>query len=167
MGKKGVSIVIGYVLLVVIAISLSLLVYAWLKYFIPGEAEKCPDEVSLIVSSYSCRVDINNITLILRNQGNFNIDGFIFRIRNESEGFYYNLKQPNAVTVENFFGNAGGEPYGGKPYLAPNEEVGMEFYYGEHNKIVEMEIEPLLTGEKGDLIPCENAIISQEVIDCD
>ena len=73
MNKKAISIIIGYVLLVVIAISLSLLVYAWLKNYLPKDVEKCPDSVSLTISNYNCDIEENKITLTLRNKGFFNI----------------------------------------------------------------------------------------------
>ena len=44
-GKKGVSIIIGYVILIAVAITMSFLVYAWMKSYVPKEELKCPDDV--------------------------------------------------------------------------------------------------------------------------
>ena len=43
--KRGVSIMIGYVLLVVIAIGLSIAVYAYLKNYLPREKAECPQDI--------------------------------------------------------------------------------------------------------------------------
>ena len=58
-GKKGVSIMVGYVLLVVIAVVMSVVVYAWLKTYTPADVKSCPEEVSLFVSSIEC-IDADN-----------------------------------------------------------------------------------------------------------
>jgi len=41
--KRGVSIVIGYVLLIAISIVISILVYQALKTYVPKEALECSD----------------------------------------------------------------------------------------------------------------------------
>jgi flagellin-like protein len=79
--RKGVSEVVSYVLLIVIAMSLAAGVYAWMNFYVPSETEeKCPDETAISVSSYQCGVIGNNpvkqLTLTIQNQGNFEVDGF-------------------------------------------------------------------------------------------
>ena len=77
--KKGVSIIVAYVLLIVIAISLSALVYNWLRFQVtPGGDEECPEGVDLIIKEIICSGDDLNITL--QNKGLFTLDGFIIRV---------------------------------------------------------------------------------------
>jgi len=54
--KKAVSLMLSYVLLIVIAISVAIGVYAWLKFVAEGTEglEKCPADVSLIIQNYEC-----------------------------------------------------------------------------------------------------------------
>ena len=49
LNKKGVSVIIGYVLLIAFAILISAGVYAWLKTYVPREPLNCPDGVSIFV----------------------------------------------------------------------------------------------------------------------
>jgi len=151
MKKKGVSVIVGYVLLVVIAMSISLLVYSWLKGLLPGKPKECPDSVALIIENYAC--DNKELYLVLRNKGFFNINGSIVRVRNESDGFFYELK--NRGESFNFF------PGG----LKPGEEYNQNFSYSEYDRIIEIEIEPFLFMD-GEYVFCDNAVIRQEVEGC-
>ena len=153
MNTKGVSVIIGYVLLVVIAISLSLLVYAWLKGFLPGDIEKCPDETSLIITDYSC--ENGKLALTLKNQGLFNLYGFIVRVNNVSGGFFYDLKENG--NIENYFLNN---------KLKPNEKQTKIFSYSEYNKISEIMVQPFILGDKRGVVLCDNAVIKQELEGC-
>ncbi len=157
--KRGVSIIVGYVLLVVIALSLSLLVYAWLKSQIPREREKCPESISLIIEDYSCDKRGKTLDITFQNKGLFNVNGFIIRIRNVSDGKTYTLESGGGG-IENFFVEAGK-----LKALKPNEKATQQFSYSKYGRLVEIEIEPFIT-EQG-IVLCENAIISQEIVGCD
>ena len=82
--KKAVSEVVAYVLLIVIALSISAMVFVWLKYFVPKAAEECPDSIAIAIKSYSCDTAGNTITLAIKNNGLFNISGFYVYISNET-----------------------------------------------------------------------------------
>jgi len=149
--KKGVSIIVAYVLLVVIALSLSGLVYYWLKAQLPKETEKCPDDISLIISEYNC--ENKNINLTLTNKGLFNIKGFIARIaKTEQELPIYPLKyqDKNEVFLEN--------------ELKPNEKFNILFSYSEYSTIAKIEIQPIYFKET--YIFCDKAVITQNVENC-
>ncbi len=75
--KKGVSEMVGYVLLIVIAVTLSALVYSFLRLYVPGESPKCQESINLIVKDYSCSNGQLNITL--QNKGLFTVDGAYVR----------------------------------------------------------------------------------------
>ncbi len=74
--KKGLSIMIGYVLLVVIAIVMSLVVYQWIKTYVPKGGQECVDGVSIFLKDviYNCSTGRLNITF--KNNGRFDIAGF-------------------------------------------------------------------------------------------
>ena len=95
--KKGISVLISYVLLVTLAIALAGLTY----YFIipyasnPLPEEKCPDGVSLIIESYNCSA--GNLDLTLKNTGRHNITGVFVKIVNKTDNLEYLIKdiKPN------------------------------------------------------------------------
>ncbi len=85
LNKKGVSVIVSYVVLVMIVISLSALVYSWLRFYVTEDSSddlKCPDDVSLIISYYECRdlSDGQELDIALQNKGFFSFDGFIVRV---------------------------------------------------------------------------------------
>ena len=113
--KKGVSEIVSYVFLIVITISLSLLVFAWLKNYIIQPEKNCPDGVSLIVSDYNCS---GTLVLNLRNKGLFDIDGFILR--------YSNNSKPPSILLSD---RGGDYFYYGKHGLKPNENYSFSYKY--------------------------------------
>lgn len=68
---------IGYVILIVIAVSLSGLVFVWLNLYTPIEERDCQQGVSIIIEEVGC--DGNYITYTIKNQGRFTIDGVQLR----------------------------------------------------------------------------------------
>ncbi|MFH0808596.1 MAG: hypothetical protein V1888_03190 [archaeon] len=91
--KKGLSNLVAYVLLITITISLSIVVYGWLKFYVEaGDVESCPEGVNLIVSSYECVSGVGGfLNLSLKNKGLFSVDGYILRVHNRTDaefGFY-------------------------------------------------------------------------------
>jgi len=159
--KKGLSEVVSYVLLVVIAISLSLLVYAWMKGLLWKNPKECPEGVSLIIADYTCNSAIKNITITFRNNGLFGIEGFIARISNET----------GKLTTKPLLG---GEPINGdfngnfffNQALKPNEEFTNSFSYSDYDKIVELEIVPLkLVGTE--MLLCDNSALKQQLDGCE
>ena len=86
--KKGVSIMVGYVLLVVFAIILSVIAYQWIKTYVPSESLQCPDSgVSVSIKSlyYDCGGGNNNLYLNVKNSGRFSILGYFAHAANVSE----------------------------------------------------------------------------------
>lgn len=83
--KKGVSVIIGYVLLVVFAIIISAVVYNWLKTYIPGQTIECSDGVSILIKDAKFDQFDSNLNLTLVNNGRFNIAGYIIDAKNSSE----------------------------------------------------------------------------------
>lgn len=82
MNKKAISPMIGYILLISAAILMSVIVYAWLKTYIPKAALECPEATSIFIKDYTCTG--NQLNLTIRNNGNFNVAGYFIRIANVS-----------------------------------------------------------------------------------
>lgn len=84
--KKATSLIISYVLLITIAIGLSIGIYSWIKSNADVSPDiDCEEDTSLIVEGYEISAD-NKFALQLKNNGYFNIDGFILSVgENEEE----------------------------------------------------------------------------------
>ena len=82
--KHGISIVIGYVLLIAISIVMSIIVYQWLKTYVPKEAIGCSEGTSVFIKEiyYDCTNSVLNITL--KNNGKFSVYGYFIHVSNKS-----------------------------------------------------------------------------------
>lgn len=154
--KRGISIIIGYVILITIAISLSVLVFNWLRFYVSPETEEtCPEGVSLIIQDYSCANQKLNITL--KNKGLFNISGFILRVHDR-------LGAKLGIYTLNKTGRS----------LAPGGEVTKEYDFSDPGivegsstgltSITLIDVQPFL-GNPGSEIYCER-VSTQSVDDC-
>jgi len=81
--KKAISAMIGYILLISIAVVMSVIIFTWLKTYIPKAALECPDTTSLFIKNYTC-VEGGELNLTIRNNGNFNVAGYFIRVANVS-----------------------------------------------------------------------------------
>ena len=78
--KRGISIVIGYVLLIAVSITMSILVYQWMKTYVPTDSVKCPEGTSLFIKSVAYNCVEKTLTLTLQNNGKFGIDGYFIHV---------------------------------------------------------------------------------------
>lgn len=81
--KRAISPMISYILLISIVVVIGLLVYAWLKTYVPRESLECPDSVSLFVKDYDY-IQNSQLNITIKNNGNFNIAGYFIRAANQS-----------------------------------------------------------------------------------
>jgi hypothetical protein len=83
--KKGVSIMIGYVLLISIAVIMGGVMYVWMKSYVPsGEEIECQEGTSLIIKDYSYSCSTKELNLTLFNNGRFNLGGYYIYASNNS-----------------------------------------------------------------------------------
>lgn len=80
--KKAISLMVSYTLLIVIAISLSIIVYSYLKLELPSERKECPADTSLIIESAVCAGTAadRELNITLSNRGLFNISAAYIRM---------------------------------------------------------------------------------------
>ncbi|HKL24153.1 MAG TPA: hypothetical protein VJ912_02345 [Candidatus Nanoarchaeia archaeon] len=169
--KRGISVVIGYVLLVSFAIILSIVVYTWMKSYVPKEDLRCEEGVSLIIDDYSCQ-DSDKLNITLRNNGLFNLDGFLIRAKNDSnkEIATIDLSKNLIFEKEKDYFSAGGKVFLSEEEnsLKPKEKVSIIFDIEEYSKIEEIELIPFKYVEvnnKNLQAICGNAKITNS-IDC-
>ncbi len=79
MNKRGISVIIGYLLLVSFAIIMSAGIYAWMKTYVPTEELDCPDGVSLYIQEATLTNNSETnytLNLTLKNNGRFSLAGY-------------------------------------------------------------------------------------------
>jgi flagellin-like protein len=74
--RKGVSPIIGYVLLVTFVIVLGVVIYNWMRTYVPQQDLECPDGTSLFIQDYVYECTENTLEITLKNNGKFNIGGY-------------------------------------------------------------------------------------------
>ena len=148
--KKAVSEMIAYVLLIVIVLTMSVLVYTWMRKQVPVVSQECEENIALLIDNYNCFNGMLNITVI--NNGFFNINGFYVRTSNESEGLAINTLDGVTTPTIN-----------GQVYFKEKFKIGESFRalfnYTKYGKIVKIEIEPYLVKEKK-IILCNNRVVN-------
>ena len=87
--KKALSVMIGYILLITFGIVLSVIVYAYLKTYVPKEFLKCPEGVSIFIEEVNCSDNATtsnrDINLTMENNGKFNLAGYFIHATNSSD----------------------------------------------------------------------------------
>jgi len=166
--KKGVSVVIGYVLLITFGIILSFVVYTYLKTYIPSEIMGCPEGASIFLKDYSCTDNQLNITL--KNNGKFNLEGYFIHGTNSSEENLATVNLAKSFSESNFDGmNTSSVVYFHVPVsnsLEPGDDI---FHiFDLKNKVYSLEIIPARFQEEGStekFVSCGAAKI-KEILTC-
>jgi hypothetical protein len=82
--RKGLSIMVGYVLLVSLAIIMGGIIYAWMKSYVPRDPLECPDGTSLMIKNYHYNCSDFTLNISLKNNGRFDIGGFFIHASDNS-----------------------------------------------------------------------------------
>ncbi len=169
MNKKGLSEIVAYTLLIVIALGLALLVYTWVKSIVPGEESECPSDVSLVIDSYSCNVVENKITVTLKNQGLFDVNGFFIRFAEKYDGaaiIKIDSQEKNGQTpIVRADNPKYGNGYGDKAIDVSKTET-FSFIYGEGKTIEKIEVIPTIVDDENKLLSCKKSVVIERLKDC-
>ena len=87
--KKGLSEIVSYVLLILVALSLSVAVYTWLKVYVPKDKLECPDGVSLIIKELECGNANKFVNITFGNKGRFDVDGIYLKFSDSEKKVPY------------------------------------------------------------------------------
>ena len=149
--KQGLSEIIGYVLLIVIAISLSLLVYAWLKNQVPKETQSCQENLALSIQRYECFEE--SIEVTIKNNGLFDINGLLARYAVKESGLASKDMQGLSPVRSS-----------GQILKAINSSLSFveEFEYPIDRSMVEIEITPIKLID-GKMTICTNSAVRQKI----
>lgn len=153
--KKGVSAVIGYVLLVTFAVVIAGIVFAWLRTYVPQESLECPDGVSVYIKNNS--IQNNVLTIYLKDNGNFKIEGLFVRYSTDvnQEIAVYDLTENSTLPEENKF-----HPGLVFDELNPNEIRKFDFHVKGIPYIYAIEVIPMryeTSGTKTQTVACGKA----------
>lgn len=155
--NKGLSELVSYVLLVVIAIGLSILVYSYLSVYTPKDKPTCGEDVALIVQDSWCKSGSPatvNITIL--NKGLFKVDAAYMRFGNSNREVKL-LLNPNDLYLTKFVGS----PDTG---LKPGNSITRQYQTSQATSPGEygLEVEPAVFNNN-DLALCPKAIITQSI----
>ena len=167
--KKGVSIMVGYIVLISIAIAISAMVYGWIKTYTPKDIAECPDGVSISIEEAVCTGGAGNynLNLKLKNNGRFDIAGYFIYATDSAtqELATKDLSEKRTSGGGNFggamlFGVAGENPF--KPNDERTENFNIPF------QIFSVEILPVRWQKfenKNAFVSCGRAKV-RENVDC-
>ncbi|MDP1695902.1 MAG: hypothetical protein Q8L29_03245 [archaeon] len=156
--KKGVSEIVSYTLLVIIAVGLSVLVYNFLLGYVPKDkVGQCPEGTSLIVQSIVCEQISGTATITelkLSNKGLWNIPFAYIRV---------------GVVGAKVRSSLEPSPYPFEPVLAPGKttepfslDVSPDIINYLSGTEYEIEVQPVIFSEETQKrIACTNSIITQ------
>ena len=166
--KKGVSLMISYVLLITIAIILSIAVFSWLSVISNIKPiAHCDDGTSILITDYKCE---NGFSLLVRNSGRFNISGFILQVSGDSE------KAPSTLLVPLTSTSIAPGEFFFVPPLSPGDSREANFSNTKRvigdvneavgfNNIMSLRLQPFILRDNKQVV-CENAVIKQDIVNC-
>ena len=163
-GKRGISIMIGYVLLVAGMLVMGGVVYAWMKSYVHGNEIQCPDDTSIFIKNFYYNSTAQILNLTLRNNGKFDINGYFIKASNDSEAKIAKTDLTSYIFKGGGYLN-GAVRFEGAGILSPGEENVAEFRFNELDlNLVYIEIVPFRFQDvygKQRLASCSNAKAKQ------
>ncbi len=175
--KKGLSEMVSYVLLVIIAVGLSALVFAYLKVYVPKDKAECNSDISIILEKYSCVLDSNGnaeLNLSFLNKGLFKIDGAYVRFGSVDKSVKQLVNDPNTagMSIHKFYLSKGPEeivtsienrnPTGLKPGESSQRSYEVDSSLLGQGNEYSIEIQPAVISE-GDILACSSAVVTQTI----
>jgi len=164
LNKKAVSIMVGYVLLIAIAVSLSTAVFFYLKLYLPDERPECEVDIQLTIDSVKCvwnaatspiYVDID---LNMTNRGLFNVEGAFIKIGDYNRVYRTDLNPPNDPTnIISICNGASG-------VLKPGEKFCGDYTYSlVPNVTQEISVQPVVWIDNKPVL-CPNAVVTKTIV---
>jgi len=172
--RKGLSAVIGYLLLIAISITMSILVYIWLKGYVPKPIMTCPDGTSILVRdmAYTCTSGAETLNISLKNNGKFSINGYFIAVSNDSNpdalpaiDISSKIKSGGNVSANSIVFN-----YLIYNYLTPDEPTNIRsssFDVSGYGRLYKVRITPTRIEEEGNkrrVVSCSNAIVEEALV---
>jgi len=156
--KKAISNMVAYAILISITISLSIIVYGWLRFYAGAEGlTECPDDVNLVIEGYTCTLGISGnqstLTVNLKNKGLFTIDGYTLRVhdRPDAEFGIYTLADTEKTI------SPGEKEVVTSTFNDPNDPTDPDI-----TEISLIEVQPFLM--EGEKVVCRSVVVQKDII---
>ena len=163
LNRTGVSLMVGYVLLIAIAVALATAVFFYLKLYLPAESSECYQDISLTIDSVRCVYNpvssgsptSSTVYINVTNKGFFSVDGAYIKIGDADRILRKDLNSPE----EGF--NSSCNNY--STNLMPDSTFCGIFPYAKTpSEIQEISIEPLIWMDNKPVL-CPEAIVSKKI----
>ena len=157
--NRGVSEIVSYSILIIIAVAISVLVFNFLFMQIPkGQVSECPADIHISAEDIECNANINQISFTLVNRGFFSVNEIHLRLREQDRAVQLvTNKTLSASDFESEVGDTRFNPGEEFEYSISPDDVsfstGVEF---------SLEVQPAIYNEDRVLVLCPT-IISQRV----
>jgi hypothetical protein len=166
--KEGVSEMIGYIILITIALVMGAIVFAWIKSYVPAQALSCQEGVSISVRDfkYDCKKSLN---ITIKNTGRFSIAGYFIHATNKSgqELATIDLTPYLNQTFGGFILNSWISFYGtAANSLPPDNQISQSFYlprtYGNLTSVEIIAARYETQDNKNKFVTCTDSRITQD-----
>ena len=167
--RRGLSAIIGYVLLVTFGLIMAVIAYSYLKTYVPKDLAECPDGTSIFVKDYDCSDGV--LTILLKNSGRFNYAGYYIHAANNTsqkvatinlaEGFI-NSSDPDARVIQKSYILFS---LSDENKMVPKKEITHQFNLD--NDIEILEITPVRFQEEGAtkrFVSCSSSKTREEIV---
>ena len=162
LNKKAESTMVGYVLLIAIAVALATAVFFYLKLYLPDERAECSLDINLVIDSVRCVYNpvsgsptSSTVYVNITNKGFFSVDGAYIKIGDEDRILRESLNSPEEgfnSTCNNY-----------SSILLPDASFCGSYSYGDApNKVQEFSIEPLIWIDNKPVI-CPESIVRKKI----
>jgi len=158
---------IGYVLLVSFAIVMGVIVYNWMKTYVPTDTVECPDGVSVFIREIQCDTIVGgldySLSLNLTNNGRFDVDGFYVRVTSTPEQKLATIDISKKIVSG---GSAPGNFVQLTQKLSPGDKA--SFRFSPIKETYSVEVIPMMFREvegKIRLASCSDAKV-KEIVEC-
>ncbi len=161
LNKSAESIMIGYVVLIAIAIALSTGVFIYLKLYLPSDKPECYQDIDLVIDSATCQVvssGLLDVSIEFTNKGLFSIDSVYIKIGDVDRVFKTTL---NDVDLDRLTSSCNDNEIS----LKPGAKFCKTYNYAYSNSLIpvqEISVEPLLWIEDVPVL-CPNSIVTKKI----
>ena len=147
--RRGISEMVSYVMLIVIALGLSVLVYNYLVNYVPKDKVTCSDDISVTIKQIACNSTNERITFEFLNNGLFDIDFLYVRIIKENQSVGQNIAKIALNPALN-------------PSLSSIQTINSISQIKNQPGKYSIELQPAVWIKK-QLALCENSVYSQQI----
>ncbi len=161
LNKSAESTMIGYVVLIAIAVALSTGVFIYLKLYLPSDKPECYQDIDLIIDSATCNTDSPgrlNVNIEFTNKGLFSVDSAYIKIGDADRVFKTILNNPELEKMISSCNN-------NELNLKPGAKFCKTYAYAYSNSpipVQEISVEPLLWIENVPVL-CPEAIVTKKI----